>query len=256
MQALGSDKWSGDYRNIIDRDWFSTGTTKSPSADKSYVLDNLMTQNIVKTSGKWAIEIVRKSDGVTGRVEYTGSPKDVFTCAVSGGHCEMTYAAKFTDNTGVRYSGNTKVCYNTQSKYCLSLLYSAFLSPPILSNRPQVPRLSRRCRHELHGQRLRRPQRWRQYQLRLRTMDIPDPDYRPTLPQLLSIIGRKPLEQRRPELRFLRVRGLDRAGRRRCSRCVSIQHCVCFFAQLCCSHIAVNVKTSAPLPRAKGVQIT
>jgi len=116
VQALGSDKWSGDYRNIIDRDWFSTGTTKSPSADKSYVLDNLMTQNIVKTSGKWAIEIVRKSDGVTGRVEYTGSPKDVFTCAVSGGHCEMTYAAKFTDNTGVRYSGNTKVCYNIQTK--------------------------------------------------------------------------------------------------------------------------------------------
>jgi len=116
VQALGSDKWSGDYRNIIDRDWFSSGTTKSPSADRSYVLDNLMTQNIIKTSGKWAIEIVRKSDGVTGRVEYTGSPKDVFTCAVSGGHCEMTYAAKFTDHTGVRYSGNTKVCYNTQSK--------------------------------------------------------------------------------------------------------------------------------------------
>ena len=194
VQALGSDKWSGDYRNIIDRDWFSTGTTKSPSADRSYVLHNLMTQNIIKTSGKWAIEIVRKSDGVTGRVEYTGSPKDVFTCAGSGGHCEMTYAAKFTDHTGVRYSGNTKVCYNTQSKYCHSLLHSAFLSPPILFNRPQVPRLSRRCRHELHGRRLRHPQLQRQYQLRLRTMEIPDPDYRPTLPQLLSIIWHKPRE--------------------------------------------------------------
>ncbi len=135
VQALVSDQWSGDYRNIFDRDWFSSGTVKSPIQDKSYILDNLMTQNIIKTSNKWAIEIVRKSDGVTGRVEYGGSPKDVFSCA-SGGHCEMAYTAKFTDNTGVRFTGKTKVCYNAMTKYCLSL--SAPLSFP--SIRHTAPR--------------------------------------------------------------------------------------------------------------------
>ena len=153
VQALASDKWNGDYRSIFDRDWFSSGTAKSPVSDKSYVLDNLMTQNIIKTSGKWAIEIVRKSDGVTGRVEYSGSPKDVFSCA-SGEHCEMTYAAKFSDNTGVRYSGSTKVCYNAASKYRLSPV-SSLAFPSHSSYRPQVPWLSGRQRHELHGRNVR-----------------------------------------------------------------------------------------------------
>jgi hypothetical protein len=152
VQALASDKWNGDYRSIVDRDWFSSGTAKSPISDKSYVLDNLMTKNIIKTSGKWAIEVVRRSDGVTGRVEYSGSPTDVFSCA--SGHCEMTYAAKFSDNTGVRYSGSTKVCYNSQTKYCLSLV-SSLAFPSYSSYCPQVPWLSGRQRHELHGRNVR-----------------------------------------------------------------------------------------------------
>ena len=116
VQALASDRWGGNYRSIIDRDWFSSGTTNSLIADQSYVLSNLVTENIIKTSGKWAIEIVRKSDGVWGRVEYTGSPKDVFTCIGTSNKCSMTYAAKFIDSTGTRYNGNTKVCYNRDNK--------------------------------------------------------------------------------------------------------------------------------------------
>jgi len=153
VQALASDRWGGNYRSIIDRDWFSSGTTNSLITDQSYVLSNLVTENIIRTSGKWAIEIVRKSDGVWGRVEYTGSPKDVFTCVDV--KCQMTYASKFIDSTGTRYNGNTKVCYNRDNKYPQSSPHPPSLFSANMPNHSQVPRLSRRWRHELHGPRLR-----------------------------------------------------------------------------------------------------